>query len=273
MRQNAPAEHKYRFEKCDATTLANVRATTARLKGSLDRVDLVVITCGVISLKVILLSQPSHLIGAHRVLQPYAHNNSVERVDPYGAVVVYSRMLFAEELLPLMRTTRDSVPGSSPRIISVLNSTWGPGKVIWDDLELSQSALNRARKGMGHGCSLNNIALEELSLRPVNKGISFQHNYPGRVATNIGAGLPLPIRLVSSVTAMWRKAVDPETCGERILKSAFDPAMATGFYRTDEFGDEYRVPMVDVGLPYPEAREIIAAHLREVFSRGGEGPA
>lgn len=55
MRQHSSAEHIYRFEKCDATTLANVRATTAKLKSSLDRVDLVVITCGLISLKVLPL--------------------------------------------------------------------------------------------------------------------------------------------------------------------------------------------------------------------------
>lgn len=167
-----------------------------------------------------------------------------------------------------MRQTRDTIPASSPRVISVLNSTWGPGRVLWDDLELSKSALNRARKGMGHGCSLTNIALEDLSLRSENKGISFQHNYPGWVATNLGDGLPFPIKQVASVMAKWKKAVDPEVCGERILKSAFDPAMASGFFRTDEFGDEYKGPMVDVGLPIPEARKRTAEHLREVYSRG-----
>ncbi|CAF1030936.1 unnamed protein product [Didymodactylos carnosus] len=116
-----------------------------------------------------------------------------ENIDDIAAVSYSGRVLFVEELLPLLR--------SSPhggKVLFVLNSKRGnPSKIHWDDMALENNySLFPA---FNHGQEFTDLVIQYLASQPENATVSFVHAVPGSVGTPIANGLPFYLRGARSI--------------------------------------------------------------------------
>lgn len=159
MKTQASTEHRYSFRSCDVTSFANVRKLCAGIKADHDKVNLLFMTCGFVSMGVrpfpFQASQWS-VTRADALLQGRKENNDVEKTDTKMAAHFYSRNLIVKELLPLLEKAQQAT--GDARVISVLDPAWGPGKLDYDDLELKNTfGLGKCAK---HTTTMTNVILE-----------------------------------------------------------------------------------------------------------------
>ncbi|RAL62318.1 hypothetical protein DID88_004884 [Monilinia fructigena] len=113
-------------------------------------------------------------------------NESSEGIDIPHSLRYYSRLRFAYNLLPLLKTA------PNPRVISILAG--GQEKAIdLNDLEVKQGFS--MIKAAGSGTTQTTLAFEELA--KLNPQISFIHKYPGFVDTGVVG------RLMSSTKGIY----------------------------------------------------------------------
>jgi NAD(P)-dependent dehydrogenase (short-subunit alcohol dehydrogenase family) len=117
------------------------------------------------------------------------HQLTPEGLNSDLAVKYYSRMLFMQELIPLLGKSSD------PRIVSVL-SAGAEGSVNTADIGL-QDPKNYGFVGSNRqGVAMNSLAMKELSLQ--NPRIAFIHSNPGPVDTEVHS------KLISTMTGYLR---------------------------------------------------------------------
>ncbi|TEY45016.1 hypothetical protein BOTCAL_0337g00140 [Botryotinia calthae] len=113
-------------------------------------------------------------------------NESSEGIDIPQSLRYYSRLRFAYNLVPLLKTA------PNPRVISILAG--GQEKSIdLDDLEVKQDFT--MLKAAGSGTTQTTLAFEELARS--NSRITFIHKYPGFIDTGAVG------RLMSSTTGVY----------------------------------------------------------------------
>lgn len=143
------------------------------------------------------------------------YNESSEGLDKKLSLHYYSRLRFAQNLLPLLNKAAGSGSKSPARVLSVLGAGLETSMNM-DDLALKSSYSIRA--AANHAITMNTLAFQQLALN--NKGVTFIHSQPGGVSgTNLARDLPrwmtsLLIGASSTVLKPW--VMTAKECGERL---------------------------------------------------------
>ncbi|CAF4226831.1 unnamed protein product [Adineta steineri] len=135
-----------------------------------------------------------------------------ENINYALALNYYGRVLFIEELLPLLR-----VSPLGGKVVSVLNSKKGdPSKISWNNMGLETKCSFLV--AINHAFAFNDLIIQYLASQPENSNVSFIHSFPGHVKTPIIDNLPFYIRLpIKAVGAIRRLAVSPDECAEFMI--------------------------------------------------------
>ena len=143
------------------------------------------ITKQIIAVDVLVLSQG--------MLVVTGRTPNKENIDDIAAVSYSGRVLFVEELLPLLR--------SSPhggKVLFVLNSKRGnPSAIHWDDMARENSYSLLAV--FNHGQEFTDLVIQYLASRPENANVSFIHACPSSVGTSTVNVLPFYLRGARSI--------------------------------------------------------------------------
>ncbi|CCM06864.1 uncharacterized protein FIBRA_09170 [Fibroporia radiculosa] len=199
-RPTAP-EAKHEFVQCDATLMKNVAATTSALLNRLPKVNFVVLSSGVFSLK--------------------GRNETSEGIDRKLALSYYARWKFTSDLMSLLREAKDA--GEDAKVMSILGPGNG-GNIDLDDLGLKKNygVLRTALTTPAY----NDLMFEAFAER--DPSISFVHVYPGAVRT--------PMLGTLMKIAFYPLTISPEDCAEHMLYALFN--VEGGAHRRDNRGDD-----------------------------------
>lgn len=193
------------FIRADASLMSEIRTTVRKIKA----VDMLILSQG--------------------VLDSNGRAPTTENIDFKAAVSYYGRVLFVQELLPLLR--------SSPfggKVLFLFNSVRGnPSKVNWNDMamENSYSLLTFANQVM----VFTDLIIQHLGSQPENTNVIFTHAYPGFVGTNVGNDLPIWMRIPFKVGMCLGLSVTPEDCAEYMVYGMLEKDK--GFRYIDEKGE------------------------------------
>jgi hypothetical protein len=150
-----------------------------------------------------------------------------EGLDKKLSVHYYSRLRFAVNLLPLLKSSTVTDPKAPASIISALGAGF-EGPVNSDDLSLKTNyGLNAAKN---HSITMNTLALEHLATQ--NPSVRFVHTEPGPVTgTDILRGYPRimnSVLQVASATLFRPWVMDAKESGERHLWDGLAADFPTG---------------------------------------------
>ncbi|KAB8299750.1 hypothetical protein EYC80_000003 [Monilinia laxa] len=186
---NSPKAYIVGRSGSDATSLlgdlilSNVSATLTFLRGEISLIKEVDRLCNEIKSKE---KKVDFIFLSAGYLSWGGRNESSEGIDIPHSLRYYSRLRFAYNLLPLLKTA------PNPRVISILGG--GQEKAIdLNDLEVKQ--YFSMIKAAGSGMTQTTLAFEELAKS--NPQISFIHKYPGFVDTGV------VVRLMSSTKGIY----------------------------------------------------------------------
>jgi NAD(P)-dependent dehydrogenase (short-subunit alcohol dehydrogenase family) len=221
------------FIRADVSLMSEIRAVTKQIKA----VDILVLSQGVLTMNI------------------RARTN--ENINNVLALLYYGRVLFVQELLPLLR--------SSPlggKVLSVLNSQAGNlSKVNWNDMGLE--SIRSLLGGFHHALTFNDLIIQYLASQPENANVSFIHAYPGFVKTPLGDNLPFYIRLpLRAMVAIRRRVVvSPEECAEFMIHGVM--GTEKGYRYIDEKGET----ITNKTVANDEMLQKLWEHTRENISR------
>ncbi|KAJ7443114.1 hypothetical protein FB451DRAFT_1343818 [Mycena latifolia] len=150
---------KHEFVACDATLMAEVRATCAALRTRLPRINFLVMSAGENSLT--------------------ESGETREGLDHHLSLRYYSRYVWTKELLPLVSNARSL--GQDSRVISILGAGFGhPIDTTDIGLDKARSRTIKPLKGMAYSPGLN----DAMMAMPQHPEIAFTHIHPGFVKTS-----------------------------------------------------------------------------------------
>lgn len=197
------ADGEITFIKNNITLLKNVDQVCDEIKRKEKKLNLLFLTPGFMSLK--------------------GRDESEEGLDRKLATNYYSRIRFAQNLLPLLRAA-SSTSSPSPefaRVVSVL-SAGEEGKLNLDDLDLKHTFT--LRNCVTHSVVMTDFAFEELAKQEPN--VSFVHIFPGIVKTGFfrsgGTLVNAGGKVLYALLSPWM--VDIKESGERHLHAATSAA-------------------------------------------------
>ncbi|KAI1041334.1 hypothetical protein LB505_002484 [Fusarium chuoi] len=138
--------------------------------------------------------------------------NTEEGLPLVTGLTIYSRNRLGVNLLPLLKNAT-----SLRRVISVMAGTH-EGKLFSDDIAARNIPFTSIHNSRGHMCSALTLSLEALARQAPE--ISFIHNFPGSVDTNLirsGDGFMMQVmkywfKVSMTVRRQW---LPKEECGER----------------------------------------------------------
>ncbi|KAJ8473394.1 hypothetical protein ONZ45_g16308 [Pleurotus djamor] len=193
---------RYKFHQCDVSLLANTRALASSLSTSLPKVNFLVLSQGILTLK--------------------GRTETTEGNDVKMSLHYYSRMLFVQTLLPNLQRAAES--GEDARVMSILDSVRGDvNKLDFDDLDLKKGfSVPRAAT---HCITMNDAAIQRFAR--IHPNISFQHAHPSFVNTSLGRDLPRYI----GAPARWAAsciAAAPEDRAEQLFEGFSQDSMKNG---------------------------------------------
>ncbi|KAI1062441.1 hypothetical protein LB506_006110 [Fusarium annulatum] len=194
-------EGEYVFIKKDMSLLKNVDEVCRDIK-SKETV-----------LNVLFLSQGTLRIGVGKssiVIQLLLYTE--EGLPLVTGLTIYSRNRLTVNLLPLLKKSP-----SLRRVISVMAGTH-EGKLFSDDIAARNIPFTSIHNSRGHMCSALTLSLEALARQAPE--VSFIHNFPGSVDTNLirsGDGFMMQVmkywfKVSMTVRRQW---LPKEECGER----------------------------------------------------------
>ncbi|KAH7408729.1 hypothetical protein DE146DRAFT_606208 [Phaeosphaeria sp. MPI-PUGE-AT-0046c] len=137
-----------------------------------------------------------------------------EGLNPFTAASTYSRIRIVQQLLPLLTAAASS--GALARVLNVAAGTY-EGDVQMSDMPAINVPFSKIKP---HMASLHTLALE--SLQEDAPEVSFVHNFPGAVLTDLHKGVPgffglvigIAFPLMYWIFGTWL-FVGIEECGER----------------------------------------------------------
>ncbi|KAF5655193.1 hypothetical protein F25303_782 [Fusarium sp. NRRL 25303] len=138
--------------------------------------------------------------------------NTEEGLPLVTGLTIYSRNRLAVNLLPLLKKAP-----SLRRVISVMAGTH-EGKLFSDDIAARNIPFTSIHNSRGHMCSALTLSLEALARQAPE--VSFIHNFPGSVDTNLirsGDGFMMQVmkywfKVSMTVRRQW---LPKEECGDR----------------------------------------------------------
>lgn len=177
-----------RFLRTDVSLLSEIRAATKQITA----VDLLILTQG--------------------ILTTAGFTPTAENIDNKLALHYYGRMLFVQELLPLLRLS--SIGG---KVLFVLDGVSGnPSKINWDDMALENSySLSAAAN---HAITFTDLIMQHFASQPENANVSFTHAFPGAVRTGLVDSLPFYARIPIKGIMKLGVGTTPENCAEYMLQ-------------------------------------------------------
>ncbi|KAF8609834.1 NAD-P-binding protein [Ceratobasidium sp. AG-I] len=218
---------KYEFEPCDATLMSNVRQTTQSLLGRLPKLNYLVLTLGVSTLK--------------------GRDETSEGIDKKLAVHYYARWKFVQDLMPLLEKTK--AQGEDVRVLTVLDAG-ANGKLNVNDLDLKHGYGLKA--AADSATAMNDLAVEYLAAQ--HPDIAFIHAYPGIVRTPMLTNFHWSFRLLSPIVNLV--TVSPAECAQWMLYTLLDPQSSEGAFFRNNHAE-------DVGAnkySTPELRKLVWEH-------------
>ncbi|KAG9032745.1 hypothetical protein FS842_004051 [Serendipita sp. 407] len=201
---------KYSFIKVDATSMAQVREVTARLKGELEKVNFIITTTGFLTTR--------------------GRDETNEGIDRKLACNFYARFRLIHDLAPLVEKAAEN--GETVGVASILSAGHG-GPIELDDLGLVKGFT--LRKGLLHAVTYTDAAMEELArLYPK---VRFAHIFPGAVTTPMTNSFPG----VKYITPLFRFALmNPDECAQIMWWRMWTSASpwSTGAHQINHRGEE-----------------------------------
>jgi NAD(P)-dependent dehydrogenase (short-subunit alcohol dehydrogenase family) len=178
---------KSKFIRADVSLMSEIRTATKKI----DAVDMLILTQGILTMT--------------------GRTPTTENIDNKLALHYYGRVLFVQELLPLLRSSPNG-----GKVLFVLDSVRGnPSKINWNDMALENSySLSAAAN---HAISFTDLVIQYLSSQPENANVAFIHAYPGGVRTPLADNLPFWARLPLKCALAVGLGVTPEDCAEYMI--------------------------------------------------------
>jgi NAD(P)-dependent dehydrogenase (short-subunit alcohol dehydrogenase family) len=184
------------FIKCDASLLKDVDRVCASLQQKVKTINLLYMSQGTLDF----------------------HATTPENLPTMAALAYYSRIRFAQNLLPQLRAAT-----GLKRVVNVLcGGKEGPLDVNDLHLQNQGGGMPKISAMRGHSASMLTLAMERVS-KEAGGEVGFVHSFPGHVLTGIadtmtgvmGMVMRLAVRFVMPLYAMGG-----EECGERQVFAA-----------------------------------------------------
>lgn len=212
---------RHSFIQCDASLLSNIKETCDSIKKDYISINYMVCSQGIMSLN--------------------GRTETREGIDVKLAVHYYGRILFIQELLPLLRNSANQ--GVDTRVISVLSGGVHSSYTSMDDIELKNNftivnAANAA--GFYNDLSLEQLSIDEDICTTYNnskeyKKISFIHCAPGFVSTTWGHESLLKY----AIQFIQLFAMTPQQCAESlVMNGVMGEHMSNGYHIMSPDGKE-----------------------------------
>ncbi|CAF1062696.1 unnamed protein product [Rotaria sp. Silwood1] len=176
-----------KFIRADASLMSEIRTVTKKINA----VDMLVLTQG--------------------ILTTAGRTPTTENIDNKLALHYYGRILFVQELLPLLRSSQNG-----GKVLFVFDSVHGnPSKINWNDMALEHTySLSSAAN---HAMSFTDHAIQYFASQPENTNITFTHALPGFVRTTLGDNLPFWARVPLKCAKAIRLGITSEDCAELMV--------------------------------------------------------
>ncbi|CAF1041709.1 unnamed protein product [Didymodactylos carnosus] len=180
-----------KFIRADVSLMSEIRNATKKI----NVVDMLILTQGILTMA--------------------GRTPTTENIDNKLALHYYGRVLFVQELLPLLRSSQNG--GKVLFVLGGVNEN--PSKINWNDMSLENAySLSAAAN---HTASFTDLAIKYLGSQPENTNVAFTHANPGGVNTPIADNLPfwarLPLKgLMAGLLALGLR-VTPEDCAEYMV--------------------------------------------------------
>ncbi len=229
-----PARH--RFARLDASSLRGVRDFTRQLAAERESLDFLV------------MCQTKASFGGREETR--------EGFEIKLVLHVYSRLLLAGDLLPLLR--RGERPGSKGGcVLSVLSGGVHSAFTDWADADLeNRFSLKRAADAAG---TYNDLGLQHLADQPDNADLAFLHAAPGFVDSKWGHDTRAAL-LIKAAQKLFAKSI--EECGQILVEAMGDAQFAHGFHCVSDRG----APTKTTAAHTPQNVAALQKHLRSVFA-------
>ncbi|KAJ7461138.1 hypothetical protein FB451DRAFT_1140635 [Mycena latifolia] len=186
---------RHEFIACDATSMADIRATCAALRARLPHINFLVLSAGFNSFSI--------------------SKETSEGLDYHLALRYYSRYVYIKELLPLLLKAHEK--GQQAHAMTMLGAGLGM-PISTDDIGLDKARAQTIKLLKGVIPGYNDALVAHFASQ--NPGIAFTHIHPGFVKTSglhSGAGWLLsPLAWLYELVMVFL-AVRPEVCAEYML--------------------------------------------------------
>lgn len=150
------------------------------------------------------------LVLSQGILTMAGFTPTAENIDNKLALHYYGRMLFVQELLPLLRASPNG------KVLFVLDGVNGnPSKINWDDMALQNTYSISA--AANHAITFTDLIIQYYASQPENSTVTFTHALPGFVRTGLAAGLPFYARIPLQGLMKLGVGTSAETCAEHML--------------------------------------------------------
>ncbi|CAF4546034.1 unnamed protein product [Rotaria sp. Silwood2] len=176
-----------KFLRADVSLMSEIRAVTKKINA----VDMLVLSQGILTMA--------------------GRTPTTENIDNKLALHYYGRIVFVQELLPLLRSSPNG-----GKILFVLDSVNGnPSKINWNDMALENTySLSSAAN---HAVTFTDHAIQYFASQSENTNVTFTHALPGIVRTSLGDNLPFWARLPLKFGLAIGLGVTPEDCAELMV--------------------------------------------------------
>jgi NAD(P)-dependent dehydrogenase (short-subunit alcohol dehydrogenase family) len=178
---------KSKFIRADVSLMSEIRTAAKKINAA----DMLILTQGILTMA--------------------GRTPTAENIDNKLALHYYGRVLFVQELLPLLRLSKNG-----GKVLFVLDGVGGdPSKINWDDMALENTySLSAAAN---HATSFTDLVIQHLASQPENANVTFTHARPGAVRTQIIDNLPFWARLPLKGIMTIGIGVSPEDCAELMV--------------------------------------------------------
>lgn len=229
-----PARH--RFARLDASSLRGVRDFTSQLAAERESLDF------------LAMCQTKVSFGGREATR--------EGFEIKLVLHVYSRLLLARDLLPLLR--RGGRPGGAGGcVLSVLSGGVHSALADWDDPDLENKfSLKRAADAAG---TYNDLGLQHLADQPDNADLGFLHASPGFVDSKWGHETRAAF-LIKAAQKLFAKSI--EECGQMLVGAMCDAQFARGFHCVSDRG----APTKTTSAHTPQNVAALQKHVESVFA-------
>lgn len=151
------------------------------------------------------------LVLSQGILTMAGFTPTAENIDNKLALHYYGRVLFVQELLPLLRSSPNG-----GKVLFVLDGERGdPSKINWNDMALENTY--NLPSAANHALSFTDLIIQHYASKPENATVTFTHAYPGVVRTNLADNLPFYARIPLKGIMKLGVGTSAETCAEYML--------------------------------------------------------